>query len=109
MNKNLNILLVCGAGASSSFMAAKMRMAAKEKRLTINIRARSEGEIGNYLGDIDALMVGPHLEGDYERLKKIYKDEIAVILMEKDYYAKLDGKKAVEHLLRELEEYSKEK
>lgn len=107
MKRKLNVLLVCGSGASSSFMAAKMRFAAKEKGLEINLTARSEGEISNYIGDVDAIMVGPHLVGDYENLKKRYSDECKVILMEKGYYAKLDGEKAIGHLLEELEKHSK--
>ena len=107
VDKKLNILLVCGSGASSSFMAAKMRYAAKEKGLVPNITARSEGEIVNFIGDIDAIMVGPHLAGDYENLKKRYSDECKVILMKKEYYAKLDGEKAIGHLLEELEKHSK--
>lgn len=102
VDKKLNILLVCGSGASSSFMAAKMRYAAKEKGLVLNITARSEGEIVNFIGDIDAIMVGPHLSGDYESLKRHYEDECKIILMEKEYYSKLDGEKAIEHLLKEL-------
>ena len=102
MNKKLNVLLVCGSGASSSFMAAKMRYAATKKGMEINLTARSEGEISNYIGEVDAIMVGPHLAGDYENLKKTYSDDCRVILMEKEYYAKLDGEKAIEHLLKEL-------
>ena len=102
MERTLNVLLVCGSGASSSFMAAKMRYAVREKGLDINLTARSEGEISNYVGDVDAIMVGPHLAGDYENLKKQYSDECKIILMQKEYYAKLDGEKAIEHLLKEL-------
>lgn len=83
-------------------MAAKMRYAAREKGLDINLTARSEGEISNYIGDVDAIMAGPHLAGDYENLKKQYSDECKVILMQKEYYAKLDGEKAIAHLLKEL-------
>ena len=102
MKKKLNVLLVCGSGASSSFMAAKMRYAAREKGLEINFSARSEGEISNFIGEADAVMVGPHLAGDYDSLKQTYGDEFTVILMKKSYYGKLDGEKAIEHLLKEL-------
>ena len=102
MKKKLNVLLVCGSGASSSFMAAKMRFAAREKGLEINLSARSEGEISNFIGEVDAIMVGPHLAGDYETLKKTYGDECTIVLMEKNYYGNLDGEKAIEHLLKEL-------
>ncbi len=90
-------------------MAAKMRMAARNRGIEIAISARSEGEIANYRNDIDALMVGPHLSGYIDDLKERYKEDFAVILMKKEYYANLDGDKAVDHLLEELENYSKSK
>ena len=102
MNKRLNILLVCGSGASSSFMAAKMRYAAREKGLDLNITARAESEIINYREDVDAIMVGPHLSGYYDDLKKEFSQDCAVILMKKDYYGSLDGEKAIAHLEEEL-------
>lgn len=57
-----NILLICGSGASSGFMAANMRKAAKKAELYYKIQARSEAELGEYADEIDALMVGPHLK-----------------------------------------------
>ena len=102
MNKKLKILLVCGSGASTSFVAAKMRLAARDRGLELDISARSEGEISNFVGDVDAVMVGPHLAGDYDHLVSAYGDECRIILMNKNYYGNLDGKKAIEHLLEEL-------
>ena len=104
MKDKLNILLVCGSGASSSFMAAKMRVAAKKRDIELNVTARAESEIENYIDDVDAVMIGPHLSIWYDDVKKRYGEECAVILMEKDYYSKLDGDKAIDHLLKELED-----
>lgn len=56
-----DILLVCGSGASSGFMAANIRKAASARGLEWKVTARSESEILNYVEDIDCLMVGPHL------------------------------------------------
>jgi len=53
MNK-LNVLLVCGSGASSGFMAANIRKAAARK-LEITVNARSESEIEYYIDEIDCL------------------------------------------------------
>ena len=102
MKEKLNILLVCGSGASSSFMAAKMRYAAKEKGLDVNITARAESELINYREDVDAIMVGPHLSGYFEDLKKEFSQDCVVILMKKEYYGNLDGDAAIAHLVEEL-------
>lgn len=102
MRKKISVLLVCGAGASSSFMAAKMRLAAKKKKIDLNASARAESEIVNFVEDVDAIMIGPHLSVYYEEIKKRYGEECAVILMKKEYYATLNGEKAIEHLLQEM-------
>ncbi|MGX7236299.1 PTS sugar transporter subunit IIB [Enterococcus phoeniculicola] len=101
--KKLNILLVCGSGASSGFMAANMRKAAKVQEIEMEIRARSESEIENYIDEIDALMVGPHLSYILDDIDSYTEGrELPVILMRPDYYSKLDGQKAIEHLLEEM-------
>ena len=104
MNKCLNVLLVCGAGASSSFMAAKIRLAARNRGVDITVTARSESEISNYIGSIDVLLVGPHLHDAYEDARKHYGQDCTVILMKKEYYSVLDGDMALDHILEALEE-----
>lgn len=100
----LNVLLVCGSGASSGFMAANMRKAAQELGLDMEIKARSESEIENYIDDIDALMVGPHLEYILEEVEEYVGDsDVKVILMKPEYYSTLNGAKAIEHLQQELD------
>lgn len=99
MNK-IRILLVCGSGASSGFMAANIRKAAKDKGLEVSVTARSESEIENYIEDIDVLMVGPHLAYLLEDAEEMVGDnDVKVILMKGEYYATLDGVQAIEHLL----------
>lgn len=102
--KKMNVLLVCGSGASSGFMAANIRKAASTKGLDIKITARGESEIENYIDEIDALMVGPHLSYILEEVEEFVGDApVKVILMKPDYYATLDGEKALQHLLDEMD------
>lgn len=101
--KKLNVLLVCGSGASSGFMAANMRKAASKAGLEMDIKARSESEIDNYIDEIDALMVGPHLTyilDDIDEYTQGY--DVKVILMKPEYYSSLNGEKAIEHLMQEM-------
>lgn len=98
--KKLNVLLVCGSGASSGFMAANIRKAAAKKNLEIDIKARGEAEIENYIDEIDALMIGPHLAYILDEIEDYIGDnDVKVILMKADYYSTLDGDKALEDLL----------
>ena len=101
--EKLRILLVCGSGASSGFMAANMRKAAKVMGYDVEIRARSESEIDNYIDEIDALMVGPHLAYVMDDIDG-YTDgrHFPIILMKAEYYSTLNGEKAMMHLLKEI-------
>ena len=40
-----NILLVCGTGASSGFMAKNIRQAAKARNIEIGVKARSDSVV----------------------------------------------------------------
>lgn len=66
----------------------------------MKIIARSESDIESYIHEIDALMIGPHLKYLADDLNSRVKDKnVKILLMRPDYYAVLDGQKAVEHLL----------
>lgn len=80
--KKLRVLLVCGSGASSGFMAANIRKAAVARNLDIDVKARGESEIENYVDEIDALMVGPHLAYILDEVNEYVGDyPVKVILM----------------------------
>lgn len=101
--KQIRILLVCGSGASSGFMAANIRKAAAARGLDTKVVARGEAEIENYIDEIDVLMVGPHLAYILDEVDEYVGDApVTVIQMLPDYYSTLDGAKAVDHLLAEL-------
>lgn len=103
--KKLNVLLVCGSGASSGFMAANMRKAASKRGISVDIKARSESEIESYIDEIDALMVGPHLAYILDEVDEyIHEYSVKVILMKASYYSTLNGDEAIEHLLEHFTE-----
>jgi len=100
MEQKLKVMLVCGAGASSGFMAANIRKAAAARGLDYSVIARSESEIENYIDEIDVLMVGPHLSYILDEVENWVGDaNIPVLLMRPDYYSMLDGDAALDHLL----------
>lgn len=98
--KKLNILLICGAGASSGFMAANIRKAAQAKSIDCTVLARSEAEVENYLQDLDILMIGPHLKYLLPELQeRLNGTATKVALMDRSYYSLLDGESALNHIL----------
>lgn len=104
MMKELNILLVCGSGASSGFMAAKLRKAAAKRNVNLKATARSQSELEEYLDNVDAIMVGPHLKYELDEISRVVGESgTKVILMKPEYYAVLDGDRALDHLLSYFE------
>lgn len=99
----IKVMLVCGGGASSGFLAASMRKAAKKKGITMDIFAKSESEIDNFKNDIQVLLVGPHLKYLMEEIReKLTGTEVKCSLIENEIYGALDGNKAVEKVLNLL-------
>jgi PTS system cellobiose-specific IIB component len=97
--KKLNVLLVCGSGASTGFMAANMRKEAVRQGLDWEIAARSETELEGLEDEVNCVMLGPHLAYLLEELTERCKGkDIKVAVMEKRYYSILDGTAALKHI-----------
>ena len=97
------ILIICGSGASSGFIAQNIRKAAKSKGLEISVKAVSDTELEDYLPDYDLVLVGPHLKHRMVEIKKIvepYKVEAKMI--DQKYYATLDGVSILDDALKDL-------
>lgn len=89
---NVRILLCCGAGMSSGFLAQRARQVAKKKKINATIDARSESDVNQYFSQIDILLVGPHYESAMEGLKKECEPYgVPVVLIPQKVYATLDG------------------
>ena len=63
------ILVVCGAGASSTFLASRIRSLATERGLALPARAARPIDLSSRLADATVLLVGPHLEASFAVLK----------------------------------------
>ena len=94
------VLLVCGSGASSGFMAANIRKAAAARGLSITVNARSESTVEDYVDEIDCLMIGPHLASTLPDMEEICKGyDVKVGVIEQAAYARLNGDAALDQIL----------
>lgn len=57
----MRIIVVCGAGASSTFVALRIRQAAAARGLELEATATSESGLARALDGADVLLVGAHL------------------------------------------------
>ncbi|MFS1066810.1 PTS sugar transporter subunit IIB [Enterococcus casseliflavus] len=102
---NLKILLCCGAGMSSGFLASNARKTAKKRKLSLNVEARSYTEVNDYLSSTDILMIGPHYASElskYEALASPYN--VPVVVIPQDVYAQLNGEKLLDIALHKINE-----
>lgn len=99
-----NILIVCGGGASSGFLAQSIRKAAKKRGISLDIKARSESEVDDYINDIDVLLFGPHLKYMEEDLKNTGKaHNVPVAMIDQSIYGSIDGDKCLNLILELME------
>jgi len=102
----MKILLMCGAGASSGFMAQAMRKAAKARNMEdIEIIARSDAEMMNNLKGTDLIMFGPHLEYKKDALENDLKQyHIPFTFIDRDAYGAIDGEATLNQALTALKD-----
>ncbi|MDQ0363015.1 PTS sugar transporter subunit IIB [Breznakia pachnodae] len=98
--KEVKVLLVCGSGASSGFMASNIRQAVKSRNLNIKVKARSEKDIEEYLDETDLLLIGPHFKHIYNDVKEIADPyHIKVGVIDQEAYGSLDGNAVLNTIL----------
>ena len=92
-------------GASTGFMAANMRKAAKAQGLDVSIHAVSKSQVPEYADKIDVLLLGPHFSAEVPKYKEMLKDHnVKVTSIDPDDYAALDGESILESALEFYEE-----
>ena len=105
--KTIKILLCCGAGMSSGFLAQKARKVAKKKGMNVTVDARSESDVSQYLSQIDILLVGPHYEMALKGLKcECEPYGVPAVLIPQNIYANLDGEALLNLAMETLSKYN---
>ena len=92
----MRILVVCGAGASSTFVAQRVRHAAQDVGLAYSAFAGTESSMPIDIDAADIVLVGPHLAHAMERIEKdaAHRGTIVVLLPD-DIFADLDGSRTL--------------
>lgn len=92
----MRILVVCGAGASSTFVAQRVRRAAQEKGLAYSASAGTVRSLPIDLDQADMVLVGPHLADDLERIRRdALPRGVFVALLPDDIFGDLSGARAL--------------
>ncbi|MDZ8171022.1 PTS sugar transporter subunit IIB [Microbacterium xanthum] len=92
----MRILVVCGAGASSTFVVQRLRQAAREQGVDVHATVATTQSLPIDLETADLVLVGPHLHGEIDRIRaEAAHGGSIVVLMPADAYADLDGSRSL--------------
>lgn len=93
----MRILVVCGAGASSTFVAQRVRHAAQAAGRQISAVAGTEQSLPIDLDAADIVLVGPHLRHALDRIRfEAASRDAAVILLPDDVFTDIDGRRTLD-------------
>lgn len=98
-----NILLVCSAGMSTSLLVNKMKAAAKEKGIEINIKAMSISECSSVIDEADIVLLGPQVRYQKPQVDSLVKGRVPVEIIDMRLYGTMNGKAVLEQALISLE------
>lgn len=97
------VLLCCGAGMSSGFLAQKAAQAAKANGYDMSIEAKSQSVVEDYLDNIDLLLLGPHYLSHLEEFQEMAEPyKVPVFVIPQEIYGTLDGPGLVEFAMSNL-------
>jgi PTS system cellobiose-specific IIB component len=101
----MRVLIVCGAGASSTFVALRVRQCAAQRGLDVQASAGSEADLEQSLQRLDGLradvlLVGPHLSPRYEQIRlQARAAGVSVALLPDTIFEARDGNVALDAAL----------
>ena len=91
----MRILVVCGAGASSTFVAQRLRAAARAAGIELSAAAIARASLAANLADADALLIGPHLPDLDEVRAEALRHGVRAIALPEDVFVDVDGTRAL--------------
>lgn len=88
----MKILVVCGAGASSTFVAQRLRQAAQREGTELFVQAGTPGMVATGADAGDVVLVGPHLASTLSDVERDAATRRArVVLLPEDVFGDRDG------------------
>jgi cellobiose PTS system EIIB component len=96
MNK---ILLVCAAGMSTSLLVNKMKDAAGNRGLEIDISAMPISEAGSIIGEVDVVLLGPQVRFQKAQVDSLVNGRVPVEVIDMLAYGTMNGEAVLNRAL----------
>ena len=96
----MELLIVCGGGASSSFIAQNVQREGIARGLDITVDAISETELEDYAQGRAAVLAGPHLRYLEDNLREITEEYgVPIDFIADADYSTMNGKNILDQAL----------
>lgn len=92
----MRAIVVCGAGASSSFVALRMRRQAAARGIELEARPTSMSQLATDLHGADVLLVGAHLVPQLDELRALASEASVPLAILPETAATGDGSAALD-------------
>jgi cellobiose PTS system EIIB component len=99
----MRILVVCGAGASSTFVAQRIRRAAGDRGIELTATASAWPMSAEDARDAEVILIGPHLDGEADRVRAWAGAGPRTVVLPDDVFSDLDGSRTLALALAALE------
>lgn len=96
------ILLVCSAGMSTSLLVTKMKNAAKEIGVEVEIEALPVSECSTKIDEVDIVLLGPQVRFQKPLVEKLANGRIPVEVIDMRSYGIMDGKSILKSSLEKI-------
>jgi len=100
------ILLVCAAGMSTSLLVNRMKDAAREKGLEIEIFALPVTECSTVIDEVDVVLLGPQVRFQKAQVDALVKGRIPVEVIDMRAYGMMNGEVVLGNALELIGEKS---
>ena len=96
------IMLVCSAGMSTSLLVTKMKNAAKEIGVEVEIEALPVSECSTKIDEVDIVLLGPQVRFQKPVVEKLANGRIPVEVIDMRSYGIMDGKSILKSSLEKI-------
>ena len=96
------ILLVCSAGMSTSLLVNKMKSAAQDMNVEVEIEALPVSECSTKINEVDIVLLGPQVRFQKPQVEKLTNGNIPVEVIDMRQYGVMDGKGILESTLSKI-------
>lgn len=97
----MRVILICGTGASSSFLAVKLKEAIRKRNLVMEVSVSAELSLPDDIENYDSILIGPHLNFLKKEISERYTLKAKPCIIPYQVYATMDGEGLLEIILQD--------